>query len=207
VNEQLEEFENQLEAMPKQKLYFIYVSLVLLLLYLSWNTFGEGLNSDIEMKKNSIKSLKSKLKRNNLASIKKVIKKTEKEKLTLAEEFNDLKLKDTYISTKLESIDFIFFNQMGIAKILDDILKKSIQYSIDIDEINYENVNKLYMANIFEREHIMVKGSASFTDTMRLMQYIDSIKSLLRINEFDVYIDDSNIVNFDINISNYGAEI
>jgi len=207
VNEQLEEFENQLEAMPKQKLYFIYVSLVLLLLYLSWNTFGEGLTSDIEMKKNSIKSLKSKLKRNNLASIKKVIKKTEKEKLTLAEEFNDLKLKDTYISTKLESIDFIFFNQMGIAKILDDILKKSIQYSIDIDEINYENVNKLYMANIFEREHIMVKGSASFTDTMRLMQYIDSIKSLLRINEFDVYIDDSNIVNFDINISNYGAEI
>ncbi len=207
MNEQLEEFENQLEAMPKQKLYFIYVSLVLLLLYLSWNTFGEGLTSDIEMKKNSIKSLKSKLKRNNLASIKKVIKKTEKEKLTLAEEFNDLKLKDTYISTKLESIDFIFFNQMGIAKILDDILKKSIQYSIDIDEINYENVNKLYMANIFEREHIMVKGSASFTDTMRLMQYIDSIKSLLRINEFDVYIDDSNIVNFDINISNYGAEI
>ena len=207
MNEQLEEFENQLEAMPKQKLYFIYVSLVLLLLYLSWNTFGEGLTSDIEMKKNSIKSLKSKLKRNNLASIKKVIKKTEKEKLTLAEEFNDLKLKDTYISTKLESIDFIFFNQMGIAKILDDILKKSVQYSIDIDEINYENVNKLYMANIFEREHIMVKGSASFTDTMRLMQYIDSIKSLLRINEFDVYIDDSNIVNFDINISNYGAEI
>ncbi|MEO1954226.1 MAG: hypothetical protein ABGW74_05945 [Campylobacterales bacterium] len=207
MNEQLEEFENQLEAMPKQKLYFIYVSLVLLLLYLSWNTFGEGLTSDIEMKKNSIKSLKSKLKRNNLASIKKVIKKTEKEKLTLAEEFNDLKLKDTYISTKLESIDFIFFNQMGIAKILDDILKKSVQYSIDIDEINYENVNKLYMANIFEREHIMVKGSASFTDTMRLMQYIDSIKSLLRINEFDIYIDDSNIVNFDINISNYGAEI
>ncbi len=207
MNEQLVEFEEQLEAMSKQKLYFIYISLVLLLVYLSWNIFGESLTSDIEIKENSIASLETKLKRNNLTSIKNAIKKAENEKLLLADNLNELKSKEIFISTKLEAVDFIFFDQMGIAKILDDILKQSLEYDIDIDEITYAKLNKLYMANIFEKENIFVTGSASFKNTINLIQYIDSIKSLLKINTFDIYIDINNSLSFDINISHYGAEL
>ncbi len=207
MNEQLAEFEEQLEAMSKQKLYFIYISLVLLLVYLSWNIFGESLTSDIEIKENSIASLETKLKRNNLTSIKNAIKKAENEKLLLADNLNELKSKEIFISTKLEAVDFIFFDQMGIAKILDDILKQSLEYDIDIDEITYAKLNKLYMANIFEKENIFVTGSASFKNTINLIQYIDSIKSLLKINTFDIYIDINNSLSFDINISHYGAEL
>ena len=207
MNEQLAEFEEQLEAMSKQKLYFIYISLVLLLVYLSWNIFGESLTSDIEIKENSIASLETKLKRNNLTSIKNAIKKAENEKLLLADNLNELKSKEIFISTKLEAVDFIFFDQMGIAKILDDILKQSLEYDIDIDEITYAKLNKLYMANIYEKENIFVTGSASFKNTINLIQYIDSIKSLLKINTFDIYIDINNSLSFDINISHYGAEL
>ena len=207
MNEQLVEFEEQLEAMSKQKLYFIYISLVLLLVYLSWNIFGESLTSDIEIKENSIASLETKLKRNNLTSIKNAIKKAENEKLLLADNLNELKSKEIFISTKLEAVDFIFFDQMGIAKILDDILKQSLEYDIDIDEITYAKLNKLYMANIYEKENIFVTGSASFKNTINLIQYIDSIKSLLKINTFDIYIDINNSLSFDINISHYGAEL
>ena len=207
MNEQLAEFEEQLEAMSKQKLYFIYISLVLLLVYLSWNIFGESLTSDIEIKENSISSLETKLKRNNLTSIKNAIKKAENEKLLLADNLNELKSKEIFISTKLEAVDFIFFDQMGIAKILDDILKESLEYNIDIDEITYAKLNKLYMANIYEKENIFVTGSASFKNTINLIQYIDSIKSLLKINTFDIYIDINNSLSFDINISHYGAEL
>jgi len=207
MNEQLEEFEEQLDEMSKQKLYFMYISIIILLMYLSWNLFGETLTSDIELKESSISSLESKLKRNNLNSIQKAIKKTKKDKLKLAENLNELKSKEMFISTKLESVDFIFFDQMGIAKILDDILKQSLRYNIDIDEITYENMNKLYTANIYEKENIIVTGSASFKNTINLIQYIDSIKSLLQINRFDIFMDENSTINFDINISNYGAEL
>jgi len=207
VDNYLNEFEEQLEIMSKQKLYFIYVSIVLLLAYISWSLFGESLTSEIEVKQNSITSLERKLKQNNLRATTRAIQKTKKEKLILAQKLDDLKAKEMYISSNLESMDFIFFNQMGIAKILDDILKKSLDYSIDIEEITYTSVNKLYTANIFEKENILVTGSASFKDIIKLMQYIDSIKSLLRINSFDIYMSENGNVNFNINISNYGAKL
>jgi len=207
MNNQLIEFENQLDIMSKQKLYFIYISMVALLIYLSWNLIGESLTSDIELKQNSISSLEMKLRKNNMKSIELAIKKTKNEKLVLAESLDQLKSKNMYISSKLESVDFIFFNQMGIAKILDDILKESLEYSIDINQITYQSIDKLYTANIFEKENIMVSGSASFKNIINLMQHIDSIKSLLRINSFNIYIDQNNSVNFDINISHYGAEL
>ena len=207
MNNQLIEFENQLDIMSKQKLYFIYISMVALLIYLSWNLIGESLTSDIELKQNSISSLEMKLRKNNMKSIELAIKKTKNEKLVLAESLDQLKSKNMYISSKLESVDFIFFNQMGIAKILDDILKESLEYSIDINQITYQSIDKLYTANIFEKENIMVSGSASFKNIINLMQHIDSIKSLLRINSFNIYIDQNNSVNFNINISHYGAEL
>jgi len=207
MNEQLTEFEDQLEAMSKQKLYFMYISMIILLTYLSWNLFGETLTSDIEIKENSISSLEKKLKRNNLNSIQKAINKTEKDKLLLSGNLDELKSKEMYISTKLESVDFIFFDQMGIAKILDDILKQSLEYDIDIDKITYENMNKLYISNIYEKENIIVTGSASFANSINLIQYIDSIKSLLKVNTFEIYLDENSSINFDINISHYGAEL
>jgi len=207
MNDQVMEFEDQLEAMSKQKLYFMYISIIILLIYMSWNVFGESLTSDIELKYSSINSLEIKLKRNNLNSIQKAIQKTQNDKLTLAKNLDELKSKEMYISTKLESVDFIFFDQMGIAKILDDILKQSLEYDIDINEITYENMNKLYIANIYEKENIIVTGSASFKNTINLIQYIDSIKSLLQINTFDIYIDENSTISFDINISHYGAEL
>ena len=207
MNEQLTEFEDQLEAMSKQKLYFMYISIIVLLIYLSWNLFGETLTSDIEIKENSISSLETKLKRNNLNSIQKAINKTEKDKLLLSGNLDELKSKEMYISTKLESVDFIFFDQMGIAKILDDILKQSLEYDIDIDKITYENMNKLYISNIYEKENIIVTGSASFANSINLIQYIDSIKSLLKVNTFEIYLDENSSINFDINISHYGAEL
>ncbi|MEA1955108.1 MAG: hypothetical protein U9N02_01275 [Campylobacterota bacterium] len=208
MNTHLVEFEEQLEEMPKKKLYFIYVGIVILLVYLSWNLFGEALNSEIESKNSSISSLEKQLQKTSVNSIKKAIKKTNIERLTLTEKLNDTKFKDQLIRTKLESMDFIFFNQMGIAQILDDVLKQSLKYSVDIDVINYENVNTLYMANIFEKEKISVSGSASYKDIMNLVQYIDSVKGLLHVSALEVYIDEeTSKINFDLNISHYGAEL
>jgi len=208
MNDHLVEFEEQLAEMPKQKLYFIYVSIVILLVYLSWNLFAQSLNSEIESKNNSISMLEKQLQRTNVKSIKKAIKKTNQERLVLAEKLNNIKFQEQSIRTKLESIDFIFFNQMGIAKILNDILKRSLIYNIDIDVINYENVNNLYMDNIFEKERIKISGSASYKDIMKLVQYIDSLKALLHIRALEVYVDEQgNDTKFDLDISHYGAEL
>lgn len=207
MNEQIQELEEQLEDMPQKKLYFIYVSIVALLVFMSWNLFGESMNIEITTKENSIKVLEKKLEKNSVQVLQKAIDKTYEDNLVLKEELNELNSKDIYINNKLESIDFVFFDQMGIAHILDDILKQSVRHSVDIKMINYTDSNKLYKSNIYEKEKVDINGIASFANIMNLVQYIDSLNALLKINNIDVYIDENQSINFTLDISHYGVEL
>ena len=207
MNDKLSELEEQLADMPTKKLYFIYVSIIVLLVYTAWNLFGENMRLEIETKENSIESLQKKLKDNNVKSFESTIIKIDKESLTIKEELNELSLKEKYIASKLESIDFIFFNQKGIVSILDSILKHSITYSVDIDIIKYKSVNTLYLPNVYEREQINIDGSASYKNIVQLLQHIDSLNALLRINAININVDENQTTNFDLNISQYGVQL
>lgn len=207
MNEQLQQLEEQLESIPKNKLYFIYISIIALLVYLGWNLFGESMYMEMEAKEESIVSLEQKLQRNSVKALESAINRTKKENLTIKEELGELEFKDRYILNKLNSVDFVFFNQMGIAHILDDILKESVKNSIDIKLVNYNSVNKLYKSRVFEKESIDINGSSKFKDMMSLIQYIDSLNALLKINLIDVYMDENKTTNFNLNISHYGVEL
>lgn len=207
MNEQLQQLEEQLESIPKNKLYFIYISIIALLVYLGWNLFGESMYMEMEAKEESIVSLEQKLQRNSVKALESAINRTKKENLTIKEELGELEFKDRYILNKLNSVDFVFFNQMGIAHILDDILKESVKNSIDIKLVNYNSVNKLYKSRVFEKESIDINGSSRFKDMMSLIQYIDSLNALLKINLIDVYMDENQTTNFNLNISHYGVEL
>ena len=207
MNEQLHELEEQLETMSKQKLYFIYVSILVLFVFLSWNLFGEELNSQVQTKQDSIASLENKLKKNSMKSLQAAISKTNKESLKLKEQIQELEFQDKFIFTKLESMDFVFFNQMGIAHILDSILKQSIHNNVNVELINYTELNKLYKAKVFEKESIDIKARASFNDVMNLLQYIDSLNALFRVNKIEIYLDENQVTNFNLNISHYGVEL
>ena len=205
--EKLDELEEQLGEMPNQKRYFIYISTVVLLVFMTWTLFGENMHLEIQTQESSIASLEKKLRDNSVKSFQLAIKKAENETLALKEELNELSLKEKYIVSKLESMDFIFFNQKGIASILDSILKQSITYSVDLNMIKYENVNILYLPNVYEREQIHIDGSASYKSIIHLIQHIDALNTLLRINAINIYVDENQTTNFDLNISQYGVEL
>lgn len=207
MREKLDELEEQLDGMPTQKRYFIYISTTILLIFMSWTLFGENMQLEIEAQENSIASLEKKLRDNSVKSFQLAIKKIDNDSLALKEELNELDLKDKYIVSKLESIDFIFFNHKGIASILDSILKHSISYSIDLNTIKYENVNRLYLPNVYEREQIYIDGTASYKSIVYLIHHIDALNTLLRINSINIYVDENQTTNFDLNISQYGVEL
>ncbi|MBN2781830.1 MAG: hypothetical protein JXQ66_01155, partial [Campylobacterales bacterium] len=79
MNDKIEELESQLEDIPTQKLYFIYVVIVCSFIFLSWNQFGEGMFNEIESKEESIKALEDKIKRNSIKALETGINKTQKD--------------------------------------------------------------------------------------------------------------------------------
>ena len=207
MKEYAKELEEQLEQMPKQKRLFIYISIIVLSVFMSWNLFGEDMNLEVIFKEESIVSLQSKLQKNSIKTLENAIRVAKQDSFALEDDIIKLNFKNQFIRTKFESINFIFFNQVGIAQILDDILKQSLKNSIDIKIINYKDVKVPIELHLVEEEQIEIKGSASFKNIMKLMQYIDNINSLLKVNSVDVYIDENIDTNFNLNISHYGVKL
>jgi len=207
MNEQLQLLEEQLESLELSKRIGLYLVVFIAIVYSSWNFFGEDLSNEIATKEDTIASLEQKLQKNNIKSLERVLKKTKTSILTLQDDIVALRFKEQFIINKLESLDFVYFNDMGIAEILDGILKTSLKYHIDINLIEYEGKDVSYVPHIKEREDIVILANASFKSIMQLVNYIDSINALLQIREISVDISDDDITNFKIRISHYGVEI
>ena len=207
MNEQLQLLEEQLESLELSKRIGLYLVVFIAIVYSSWNFFGEDLSNEIVTKEDAIASLEQKLQKNNIKSLERVLKKTKTSILTLQDDIVALRFKEQFIINKLESLDFVYFNDMGIAEILDGILKNSLKYHIDINLIEYETKDVLYVPHIKEREDVVILANASFKSIMQLVDYIDSINALLQIREISVDISDDDTTSFKIKISHYGVEI
>jgi Tfp pilus assembly protein PilO len=207
MSEQIEELELQLAEMPKKKLYFIYGGIIVLLVFLSWNLYGQNLSQEIDSKQSSVDTLENKIKKSSIRSYNIAIKNAKNEILSLNDEIDKLKAQERFINSELKSIDFIFFDQKGVANILDNILKQSVKKSIDIDTIEYSDKNSLYEPHIYEKENIQIKGEASYKNILYLINKVDNINALLKIQEINIYVDENQTTNFDLNVSYFGVEI
>ncbi|MEA1982072.1 MAG: hypothetical protein U9N39_00895 [Campylobacterota bacterium] len=207
MNEQLEDLENQLQEMPAKKRNFIYVSIIALLVFMSWSLFGEDMSLEIDSKVESVESLQTKLQKNSTRSLEKAIKNTKTKTLILEEELTNLHFKNQFVIAKLESVKFIFSDEMGLAKILDDILKESLRESIDINYVSTIEKNERETSHVIKKEIFTINGSGSFNNIMNLVQHIDSLNALLKVSNFKIYIDEEDNTNFDLNVSNYGVNL
>ncbi len=207
MNEQIELLESQLCEMSSSKRVGIYAVIVIALVFMSWNIFGEEMYNEIQSEHESITSLTHKLQKNSTRSLKSAIKKAQKESLSLEDDLTNLHFKDQFLRTKLDSVNFILYDQKGSAQILDDILKQSLNQGITIDLIESRLVDTPYHDHLVEKTQINVKGDGSFKSIMGLLQYIDSLNVLMRTKMLTISINENNDTYFDLNISHYGAEL
>jgi len=205
MNDKIVELEEQLEAMPEKKLYFIYAGTFILLIFLSWNLFGQNLSDEITSKESEIQTLEDKIRKNNIRSLSTAVNKAKKESLLLKDDINSLSFQEKFISTELSSLDL--FNQLGVANILDEILKQSLKNNIDLNTVEYTYTNKTYIPGVYEKIHIIINGNSSYKNISNMIGSIDNIKSLLKVEKIDIYVDENLTTNFNIDISHIGVDI
>ncbi len=207
MNEQLEQVEQQLADMPFMQKIALYVVLVGCMVYMSWNFFGEDISNEIETKQSEIVALEQKLQKNSVKSLEKAIKKAHKDYLSLQDKLTNLTFKDQYIQSKLDSLDFIYFSQDGKAQILDNILKTSIKNHINVKYITSVDLDEEIAPHISKKQLITIEGDGSFKDILSLLQYVDSLKTLIQLDNLQVTIDKESKTVFVLKLSLYGADI
>lgn len=207
MNEQLEQVEQQLEDMPLTQRIALYVIIFGCLVYMSWNVFGENMSNEIDTKENSIISLHKKLQNNNIKTLEKAIKRAKKEQLKVEEDIVNLNFKIQFIKSKLDTLGFIYFSQKGKAEILDNILKESLKNSLNVEYIVSTDTNLKFAPHISQRQEIEIQAKGSFKSILSLLQYIDSLQTLIQLKSLSVYIDEDSNTVCNIKLVQYGAKL
>jgi hypothetical protein len=207
MNEQLEQLEEQLAEMPLVKRLGVYFVVFASIVYASWYVFGEDLSLELESKEQITLKLEKQIRKNSLKSLSNAITKVNKQILIKEDMLVTLYFKEQFVKTQLDTLDFVYYNDLGIATVLDKILKNSLSESIDIDYLKTTRNSIDYAPHIVNQEQITIQGNGSFSSILSLIQHIDYYNALLQIQEIKVFIDEEGVTNFDLNISHFGVKI
>ncbi len=207
MNEQLEQLELQLAEMPLLKRLGVYFVVFVSIVYAGWYTFGEDLSLKIESNEQKIANLEKKISKNSLKSLSSAIVKINKKILIVEDQLVTLHFKEQFVKTQLDTLNFVYYNDFGIATVLDKILKNSLSEKIDIDYLRTTKNKVDYAPHIVDQEQITIQGNGTFRGILSLIQHIDYYNALLQIQEIRVFIDEEGVTNFDLNISHFGVEI
>lgn len=208
MNEQLEQLESQLEELPLLHKIALYISILILLSGASWYLYGESMSEEIESKESSIAALQKREKLQNtlIPSLQKKSQNLKEEILKLKEKSSEVTQKINFVQTKLEELRFVFFDGKETAQILDKILKKSLQQSINIEMIKIVSQDAQSDTFIIAKDSISIIGSGSYADILVLIQYIDSLKSLLKLTKISLSVEEDTTM-FELNILHHGVEL
>ncbi len=207
MNEQVKELELQLEAMSKAKRWMVYSVIILAAIYMSFVLYSEELYNEIEITQEKIASLESKLLKNSNRSLEKAILRAKKGILVVEDEINNLHFKKQFLQTKLQSIDFISYDEMGSAQILDDILRNSVAQHINLESIQKTPIESQGKSLIQQKSHILINGEGSLGSIISLQHFIENLNALLSSESLHVSIDENNATYFELKLIHYGVEL
>jgi hypothetical protein len=207
MNEQIQQLESQLSEMNPMKRLFVYGVIVLSAIYMSWVLYGESIYEEVESSEATIMSLESKLMKNSNRSLEAAILKSKKAILGFEDSINHLHFQKQFIQTKLQNIDFIYYNEAGSAQILDDILKRSIEEDINLESIQKRPLEKQDKKLIQKKSEILINGEGSLRSITSLHHYIESLNALLSSESLHVEIDENNATHFELRLLHYGVEL
>lgn len=183
MNGILKNFNAYLNKLPKSQIVMLYLAVLFVGFSLVYNFVPDMVfeNSSIQ---DDINSLQKKLQRNSIPRLKRVLANNQKILLKKKEELRDLKEQSTYAISKLYSLKFALFDEKEWVNTLNKILKKSVNYKIEIKYVKNDNIDKHIKNFLFikKKKNISIEAAGSFADIVRYINYIESLPILLKFN-------------------------
>jgi Tfp pilus assembly protein PilO len=207
MNEQLQQLETQLQEMSRGKRVAVYLVIFFSFIYMSWVLYSEELLDEIETTQQKISSLESKLIKNSTRTLERAILKSKKDVLRLEDDITHLHFQKQFVRTKLQDINFIFYDEKGSAEMLDDVLKFSVKKSINLESIQRISMHDIEHTLIRKKNTILIRGESNLESIISLEYFIENINALLEIKSLHVHITDDNSTAFEMNLIHYGVEL
>ncbi len=184
----LKKISEYLENLPKSQFIMLYVVIIIAGISILYNIVPDMISSNSQLK-NEVNTLQRNIQISSISILNKTLKNNRKTLLQKKENFSKLKEQTTFIMSQMYSLKFAFFNEKEWISSLQKILKKSVNYGIEIKYVKNDDINKLIQkfSLIENKKSIEIEAIGKFANLVQYIHYIESLPVLLRFNtiEFD----------------------
>ncbi len=203
----IEETERQLEAFGPLKRTLVTAGTALAVLATGWFLWLEPLDEETQSLQMQAEQLAQRIARIDLRGITARLDRTRHERLLLEEDLAKADAAKRYLQSRIHALEFVWFDPESSLRMLNRILKRSVELGVRIDSIENVENHKEVTPLIEKNEEIRVEGAGRFADILRLVQYIESFQALLKTRNLHIWLDEEEgEVRFAVLFDGYGEK-
>lgn len=204
MKQMIESLEQLHEKLDTQKIYLIYIfsgllffALVFIFLTVPLMERNKALQTKLEQTQTKVKALNIE----NYEAKTIALKNQQLKQNQMLEEKRDSFVVDL---SKLKSFKFINYSTQNLTAFLDLVMKSSLQNSLSIKSVENEKISLDEKVSFFTNK-IKITGEGKYLDVVKYLHILMEFKALKKLEEFEVYIDETNNLEFNI-LFNFGGE-
>ncbi len=199
----LHKIDLALKGKTQKELYMTYIMVVLGIFAFSYVLFWDSSFESFKTTRNNVAKLEDKI-----ATEKKFLQQNPASKITqldkevqsINQEVADIKDKNAYIKSKIETISSLIYDERSWGEYLDSISTNAQKYHVKL-----LNLTNKYAKNESSFGHILdisVNSEGNFQNTLKFINSLEQSDLVVDIHNFK--IDTNNSLESDLNISVWG---
>jgi Tfp pilus assembly protein PilO len=189
-DDQLTTLDEQLEAYEPAIRWSIYSIIALSLLLMSWMFFTSDMIDELSALEDKNSALEMKIAQSSPEAYKSKIANVKKSLLQEQSKIADLDNKKQVILFQMSQSQGLLFDNRQYAKILDNLLARSVSLGLKIELMQSEDTDKVFYGKVKQYKTLTIKGSGNFRSIAAFITFIEEQKSLVEVENVTIRSDD-----------------
>lgn len=189
-DDQLTTLDEQLEAYEPAVRWSIYSIIALSLLLMSWMFFTSDMMDELSALEDKNSALEIKIAQSSPEAYKIKIANVKKSLLQEQSKIADLENKKQVILFQMSQSQGLLFDNRQYAKILDNLLARSVSLGLKIELMQSEDTDKVFYGKVKQYKTLTIKGSGNFRSIAAFITFIEEQKSLVEVQNVTIRSDD-----------------
>ena len=189
-DDQLTTLDEQLEAYEPAVRWSIYSIIALSLLLMSWMFFTSDMMDELSALEDKNSALEIKIAQSSPEAYKIKIANVKKSLLQEQSKIADLENKKQVILFQMSQSQGLLFDNRQYAKILDNLLARSVSLGLKIELMQSEDTDKVFYGKVKQYKTLTIKGSGNFRSIAAFITFIEEQKSLVEVENVTIRSDD-----------------
>jgi Tfp pilus assembly protein PilO len=199
--------EAQLESFSPFRRLLLIVGTALAVVVLGYFLWIVPMQDEIGIRQEEVARLQRQLANVDLRKITGKLERVKKERLKLQEALERADAAKRYLQSRARALDILWFEQKDFLEMLDRTLKRSVELGLRLDRIETFDEEGQVTPLIEREKRVLIEGAGRFADIVRLVQFIESFNALLKVERFDVFLDEEGETRFRTEMISYGAKL